>query len=248
MGKPPTPPPLAPRALLRWSLVRRHVDRIDPVRIIEFGCGEGSVGARLAPGRDYLGVEPDSTSAARATEVVSPAGGRVLNAFPSSVDLGEPADLVCAFEVLEHIDDDSTALGEWVAAAKPGGRVLLSVPAFAHRFGASDVRSGHFRRYEPEALRELMQQAGLVDVRVEVYAWPLGYLLEAVRNRRDGRIVAASEATIQDFTAASGRTGQPRSRLLGAAILIGTSPFLVLQRLNRRRGTGLVAVGTRPAG
>ncbi|MWB99230.1 methyltransferase domain-containing protein [Agromyces sp. MMS17-SY077] len=237
---------MAPRALLRWSVVEPSIRAISPERVVEFGCGQGAFGARVAVGRDYLGVEPDPRSAGRAAAAIEPAGGRVVNGFPSEVDLGDPADLVCAFEVLEHIEDDAAALDEWITAVRPGGRVMISVPAYADRFGPSDVRSGHFRRYDPDHLRRLFERAGLVDVDVVVYAWPLGYLLEAVRNRRDRRFLDENPSDIEELTAASGRTGQPGSRWLGLAIRIGTAPFVLLQALNRRTGTGLVAVGTRP--
>ncbi|MEL4319030.1 methyltransferase domain-containing protein [Leifsonia sp. YIM 134122] len=239
-------PPLAPRALLRWRVVRRVMKALAPATIVEVGIGEGAMGARLATLADYRGVEPDPISCARAREVIEPLGGRVANGFLDDVDPGPAPDVICAFEVLEHIDDHRAALADWVAHLPSGAHLVLSVPAFAKRFGPSDVRSGHFRRYDPPMLRTLMEEEGLVGVEVIVYAWPLGYALEAVRNRRDERKLANTEYSITELTAASGRTGQPRSRVLGTAILIGTSPFMLLQRFAKGRGTGLVAIGRRP--
>jgi SAM-dependent methyltransferase len=240
-------PPLAPRARLRWDVVSRVLGRFRGATVIEVGCGQGAMGARIAVGRSYTGVEPDVRSAERARAVIEPNGGTVLTGLTAEFDL-EPAPLVCAFEVLEHIDDDRAALAEWVRLIAPGGTLLLSVPAFQRRFGASDVRSGHFRRYDPALLRERLTEAGLTDIRITVYAWPLGYLLEAVRNRREAFAEGETAPTIEELTAASGRAGQTSNPLLGLVITVGTAPFALLQRLAPRRGTGLVATAVRPAG
>lgn len=60
--------------------------------------------------------------------------------------------MVCAFEVLEHIEDDKEALAERVTDVRPGGQLVLSVPAFQERFEPMDRHAGHFRRYSPEEL------------------------------------------------------------------------------------------------
>jgi hypothetical protein len=126
----------------------------------------------------------------------------------------------------------------------------LSVPAFQARFGPMDTHAGHFRRYSPEQLRERLTEAGLRVDDITVYAWPLGYALEAVRNRIDAKKLAAARAegtSIAELTAASGRTFQPSKRTSGVAVQAATLPFRYLQRLRPDRGTGLVAVATRPA-
>ena len=110
----------------------------------------------------------------------------------AALEPGRTFDLVCAFEVLEHIEDDETALRDWVRLIRPGGHLLLSVPADPSRFGPMDEHAGHFRRYSVDRLTALAENVGLVDVRATVYGWPLGYALEAVRNRLDARRPSAS--------------------------------------------------------
>lgn len=246
-----SPPPLAPRAWLRWDLVDRLVAELRPATVLEIGCGQGSVGARLAQRADYLAVEPDPVSFAVAEARVAAAGGTVLAADHTGVPVGRQYDLVCAFEVLEHLADDAAALAGWAALVRPGGQLMLSVPAFRHRFGAMDVRVGHYRRYDPDQLADRLAEAGLVRPRVQLYGWPLGYALELVRNRVDARRLAADDAggpTPEERTAGSGRHLQPSSRLVGRGVELATLPFRYLQRLAPNRGTGLVAVATRPAG
>ncbi|RPH97908.1 MAG: class I SAM-dependent methyltransferase [Lysobacterales bacterium] len=61
-------------------------------------------------------------------------------------------DLVCAFDIIEHVDDDDDALAELSRVAAPRARLLLSVPLHASRWSAFDNFVGHRRRYQPEQL------------------------------------------------------------------------------------------------
>jgi SAM-dependent methyltransferase len=240
-------PPLAIRAWLRYDVVKRVIDRLKPGTALEIGCGQGAFGARLADEAQYLGVEPDEVSYQVACERIEPRGGKVLHGIHLVVPKGNTYDLLCAFEVLEHIEDDKGALAEWLPLVRPGGHLMLSVPAFPERFGAMDRHAGHFRRYSPVELRERLLEAGLTDVEITVYGWPLGYALEAVRNRIDERKLAdAGDASIAELTAASGRTFQPTGRVMGAFVNAATVPFRYLQRARPNAGTGLVAVARRP--
>ena len=240
-------PPLTPRAWLRWDVVSRLLDGAPSPTILEIGCGQGAMGARLARRGRYLGVEPDAASGAVAEARVTAAGGRVLHGDHTAVPAGSAYDLVCAFEVLEHIKDDAAALADWVGFVRPGGRLLLSVPAFQARYGPTDEQIGHYRRYEPDELGARLGEAGLVDARVTVYGWPLGQAMEAVRNRVDRRrLAAAGHLSLEERTAASGRTFQPPNAAVGTAVRLATTPFCYLQRLRPAAGTGLVALATRP--
>ena len=249
-----TLPPLAANAWLRWDVTRRLVPPAART-VLEIGCGGGGFGARLSVGRDYLGVEPDETSAATARARVTAAGsGEVrTGTVEDVVEPGRQFDLVCAFEVLEHLEDDRAALTAWVERVRPGGWLLLSTPAFADRYAAWDEVVGHYRRYEPDAVRRLLEAQGLVDVEVVVYGAPLGFPLEAARNalgRRRLRSVpeASGPGTMQQLTSASGRLFQPSGALGGLLAQVGTAPFRLLQRRLPRSGTGLVARGRRPDG
>ncbi len=244
-------PPLSPNAWLRWEVVSRLLPPADPrLTVLELGCGQGGFAARLAQRFSYLGVEPDPQSYALARQRLAATGGtgEVRRGDLSLVGPHETFHLVCAFEVIEHIEHDVDALRDWASRLRPGGTLLLSTPAWQKRFAAADEMAGHFRRYDPPVLEALLRDVGLVDVKVMHFGMPLGYLLEAGRNVVGRRVLAADTGdSKQERTCGSGRLLQPSTPLTARLAEYGTLPFRTVQRAFPRTGPGLVATGRRPA-
>jgi SAM-dependent methyltransferase len=71
-------------------------------------------------------------------------------------------DLLTAFEVLEHVDDDQRAAAECHRVLRPGGTAIFTVPADMRLWSSHDVAVDHVRRYEREEFRLLLQRAGFV--------------------------------------------------------------------------------------
>jgi hypothetical protein len=139
----------------------------------------------------------------------------------------ETFDVVCAFEVLEHIEDDAEALKEWRKHLRPQGWVLLSVPAHERRFGPCDEFAGHFRRYEQPSIRAALTGGGFDLVSIRSYGVGLGQALEWTRHRIAARRL--SSIHIEERTAASGRFLQPKSRIAALGTAAVAAPFRVLQ-------------------
>ena len=78
-------------------------------------------------------------------------------------------DLVCAFDIIEHVDDDDRALAEVSRAAKPGGTILTSMPLHPERWTAFDDLVGHKRRYDPPQLLAKLARQHLIVERSAVY-------------------------------------------------------------------------------
>lgn len=240
-------PPLTPNASLRWDVVS-HLLPQKPGVVLEIGCGRGAAAARIAQRADrVVAVEPDAQSYAVAKrdigDIVS-----LHNCMSFELPDTERFDTICAFEVLEHIEDDAAALIEWRAKLKPGGHLVLSVPAWNQRFADADTIAGHFRRYDPEHIRARLEEAGFVDIHVELYGFPAGHLLEAFRNAAARKLLAdgASELDIAERTAGSGRLFQPSQGISGMLTTLIARPMVWTQRLFRNRGVGLVARGRLP--
>ncbi|HTF12720.1 MAG TPA: class I SAM-dependent methyltransferase [Asanoa sp.] len=242
----PQTPPLAPRAALRWNVVSRVVSGLRPTTILELGCGQGAMGTRLARMGTYLAAEPDDKSFETAHARITRLGGTVIHGDHNKIPEGSTYDVVCAFEVLEHIADDAAALAGWLPLVKPGGHLVLSVPSEPHRFGPWDELVGHYRRYDAAGLTARLGDAGAVDIKMIHYGWPLGYLLDSVRDRLAGGKTAEGE-TAEERTSGSGRILQPSGAAAGALIKLAVSPFIGLQRMRTGKGPGLVAVAQRPA-
>ena len=244
---PATIPPLAPLATLRFDVVHRTITALAPRTVLEIGCGLGGFGARLATVARYEGVEPDVASCAVARERIEPLNGSVINGDHRAVPAGALYDMVCAFEVLEHLERDEAALRDWITLVRPGGHLVLSVPAGPERFGEWDVKVGHFRRYSAEDMRKLLVNVGFEQPHITLYGWPLGYALEFARDKIAGRQAKrTSQQTVAERTASSGRQLQPTTRLTAWTIRAGTMPFRYVQRIQPQRGIALVAVATRP--
>jgi SAM-dependent methyltransferase len=73
----------------------------------------------------------------------------------------EAFDVVCALDIIEHVDDDHGALSELIRVCRPGGTLLLSTPLHPSRWTAFDDFVGHRLRYEPPQLLSMLAQHGL---------------------------------------------------------------------------------------
>lgn len=78
-------------------------------------------------------------------------------------------DLVCAFDIVEHVDDDAAALSELARVAAPGAALLLSVPLHQALWTPFDDFVGHRRRYEPERLLDKLGEHGFAVEQSAVY-------------------------------------------------------------------------------
>lgn len=235
-------PPLSPSASLRWPIINRWLRTIGPSSIIEAGSGMGAMACRLASAYEYRGYEPDPVSFGVAKNRLHELGrGRVINdVLPASPD--RQFDLLVAFEVLEHLHDDHDVLATWSSWVKPGGHIMVSVPADPDRFDYCDRLVGHVRRYTRNSLGDLIESAGHDVVSIETWGMPAGYVLEWVRNARARRVGGAARVV---GTPGSGRLNQPNGSL-GILMGLAIRPFRILQAPFRGtdRGVGFVAVAS----
>ena len=224
-------------AWLRWDHVRRLLPS-DARTVLEIGAGLGGTGVMLSRRYAYTGLEPDSISyeiAARRN------AGRVLQ--ERAEDHEGTYDLVCAFEVLEHIADDREALSLWRERSRKW--LLISVPMNPDRFGPSDRHAGHYRRYTRDSLSRAFAESGWTPHTMYAYGFPAGNALEAVRQRVAAAGGEGSE-TMLERTNASGRWLQPGDAL-APVTWAAALPFRLLQRpfRNSELGMGLVALAHR---
>lgn len=232
--------PMTLNGWMRYDTVTRMIP--DNVRdVLEIGCGIGAFGVRLAERYNYLGVEPDLAAYEQAARRAAELGRREFrNIAVEDLD-AEQFDLVCAFEVLEHMEDDGAAVKAWATRLRPGGYLMLSVPAHQRLFSVGDELMGHYRRYDPAVMAELLTRCGFTGVDIRLYGFPLCYLLNSPREYLRRTRVPGADHSLAERTAASGRVLMPSGRYAGAITQAVTAPFRVMQRGFPNLGTGLVA-------
>src|SRR5215211_1430931 len=127
-------------------------------RILDVGCGTGANLLMLSKYGDAEGVDISEDALAfcreRGLEKVKLGAGEELPYDDGTFDL------VTAFDVVEHMDDDLAGLREMRRVLRPGGRVLLFVPTFMFLWGLQDEVSHHRRRYRLPELRRVLERAG----------------------------------------------------------------------------------------
>lgn len=146
--------------------------------ILEVGLGHGSYQPYLAGHGRYLGVDIDAGAVARAQARFPGADFAVADVTDAALAArvgGEPFDAVLCFNVLEHIEDDALAVRRLLELVRPGGALLLGVPALQALYNDLDRPAGHHRRYHKRDLAALVPATGCTLRRLE-YFNPVGAL------------------------------------------------------------------------
>ena len=148
--------------------------------VVDVGCGTGALATDLArPGVRVLALDlrPEGLERLRG------AGVPVWVARARATDLpvaGNIADVILALDVLEHTDD-RRSLDEIARALKPGGAVVITVPALPWLWSARDDEAGHLRRYSRRSLVALVEGSGLELLDIRFYQCLLLPLVVATR-------------------------------------------------------------------
>jgi SAM-dependent methyltransferase len=156
----------ARREVLR-AVIARNIALPDEPRILEVGCGTGHNFQMLRQFGRLDGLELDGAARAIASQRL----GHAVMDSPLPQLTGVPMgayDLIAMLDVLEHLDDDEAALIALSRRLRPGGKILLTVPAFPWMWSAHDVVNHHKRRYTRRTLAAVVQKAGL---KVEMMSW-----------------------------------------------------------------------------
>jgi SAM-dependent methyltransferase len=135
---------------------------------IEIGSGIGDYAAELAPGRvSYTATEPDPDRHALLADRF--VGDPVVRVRQLGLPAGETGDhsALVMLNVLEHIEDDVAALRSAAGLVRPGGAVVVFVPAFNAAMSRFDRMIGHHRRYTRRTLAGALTAAGLPIERLQ---------------------------------------------------------------------------------
>lgn len=243
----------------RRRIVRRLLAEIAAPhtgrRIVDVGCGTGANIAGLADAYTCHGIDPSSEGIRLARERF-PAVQFTCGLAPDAFGPEErAADVMLAMDVMEHVPDDFLFASGLLGTLKPGGYLLVTVPADETLWSPHDVNFGHYRRYTRARLERVW--AGL-PVTPLLVSHSMARLLPAVRvvravNRWRGRAAGAAGTDFAMLPAWINRRLEntfagEADRLVAAmreprhAYPRGVSLIAIL-----RRETGVIAVRQRPA-
>jgi trans-aconitate methyltransferase len=160
-----------PMARHSRRLMRRMTDDLAPRSILDIGGGEGSLLEALSaahPHAKMMGTDLAATAVELARKHMPRAEFAVLDVVKDK--LPRTFDLVVCADVIEHIDDDQSALNNMAAMTNPGGHVVVATLQGRMRRFEKDV--GHVRNYNPDELEQKMRIAGLSIDRVIAWGFP----------------------------------------------------------------------------
>lgn len=218
------------RRRILTEVLRREVRLPEGARLLEAGCGTGGNLAMLAGFGEVSAFEPDAGARRLAS---AKAGIEVRNgSLPEGVPFeDESFDLVAALDVVEHLEDDLESLRALRRTLRPGGWMLLTVPAFPFLWSRHDESHHHKRRYRRDGLLRVMSQAGFSSVKVTYFNSLLFPLIAGVRLVKT---LLGYEGTADDALPSS-----PVNRLLGTTF---ASERHLVGRVALPAGVSLLAI------
>ncbi|RYX97691.1 MAG: class I SAM-dependent methyltransferase [Comamonadaceae bacterium] len=164
-----------------WFVARREILRsqisalnLPPkADILEVGSGTGANLGLLLEFGQVTGLEMN----AEAIELAKSHSAEVrmrVNLLQGTCPKDLPSvhqtfDLICLFDVLEHIPDDEQTLAALRLLLKPGGKIMLTVPAHQWMFGPHDVTLHHQRRYSRSTLQSVCESSQLVVEKISFF-------------------------------------------------------------------------------
>ena len=164
-------------------------------QVLDHGAGAGTFAKPIAAsGMQVVCMEPDSALRAGLAAAGLATAARLDDIPAASVDYAY------TLNVLEHIKDDHEAIAELLRCLRPGGRLLVYVPAYPVLYSQMDAHVGHFRRYRRASLQQCLQDAGF-EVADAYYVDSLGFLATLVYKLLGNRSGSISPRSVAMYDA-----------------------------------------------
>jgi SAM-dependent methyltransferase len=195
------------------ELLEKWLAADRPLQVLDFGCGTGAMLSRL----DRFGTVTAVDAEAEAVRFCRQRGRERVLHVPAGAALpfeDDSFDLVTALDVIEHIEDDATALSELLRVLRYSGSALITVPAYNFLWGDQDEISHHYRRFTAKSLRETLERAGFTIEHLSYFNTFLFLPIAAARLTRRLRRPPRGDRT--DFTLAEERTNRLLTHVFGA--------------------------------
>jgi SAM-dependent methyltransferase len=224
------------------SVLRRMFPPAEDRRILDVGCGTGGMLDMLT---EFGSVVCGMDMSEQAIEYCRHRGlaERVqlyCGALPDDMPPSTAAwDVITAFDVIEHLDDDEKTLRDVFSVLAPGGTFVVTVPAFEFLWGPHDDLNHHRRRYTSAMLRGRLQRAGFEMERLTYFNSILFPAIAAVRVGRRALARGRQREPKSDFT-------MPPKVVNGALTSLFAGEAIALSRMSLPVGVSLLAVARKP--
>lgn len=160
-----------------WFVARKEIlgtliKKFCPKResILEVGSGTGGNLPMLLEHGKVVAIEPNEFARKKISEKFGDQISLIDGKLPDNLNLkNQKFDLICLFDVLEHIKQDRAALLEIKKFLNRDGRIILTVPAFQFLWSNQDKKLHRFRRYNRKNLRELLESCNLEIVEISYF-------------------------------------------------------------------------------
>jgi len=181
--------------LILYAL-KRYFPRVE--RFFEVGCGTGFVLSAVEerfPRTALAGSDLYRAGLSFAARRLKKADLFLMDA--RRMPFAGEYDVIGAFDVLEHVQEDGDVLVQMHRALAPRGGIILTVPHHAFLWSATDERARHVRRYERAELRAKVERAGFTVIRMTAFVSLLFPLMALSRSRR--RHGAGEDAVLDEL-------------------------------------------------
>ena len=219
------------------STMRRTVGPLAGKSALEIGCGTGAVLPALeGAGMSVCGIDMHRSALLHARGRVR---GPLVWTNATALPFFDDFDVVLLCDVIEHADDDVGLLVEAGRAMKPGGWLVVTVPAQPHLWTRYDEVIGHKRRYTPKLLAMKLTAAGFVRPQIRYFNMVTALVQQLHRRRSDRRNKSQEAMTI---VCEALRVPPYPMNLMLRLMARAEAP---LSRFAQLKGSSLVAAATR---
>ncbi len=227
------------------ALMDQLLPKTPNFRLLDVGCGAGNMIHHLSHYGQVKGIELDPRPVKMAHQ-----RGYDVDQFDATQPMpfdDNSFDAVTALDVIEHNQDDLAILADSYRVLKPGGFVIITVPALMWLWSHNDDINAHVRRYTAAELKQKLAQTGFTVRRVtynNFFIFPLAAALILLRRFAKAKPELASHHLDEEEYQVE---MEPASPLVNAALtLVGKIEAALISQFNLPIGTSLIAVGQKP--